>query len=113
MTRVNFDPELGEHRFYFLSCIIILIIRYMPTGQASSAKELSAPLAIAPRENPKTAIAAKRSSGAAQQIAMPIGPLTQLFPCIGQAADPCSGLTAGAVDFPQSPFAPPQRFDQT
>jgi hypothetical protein len=74
------------------------IIRNMPTGHANSAATLRAPLAIAPDDKPKDAIAAKRRSGVAQQIVMATGPLNQFCPGTGQQAGSVS-------DFPTVEFS--------
>jgi hypothetical protein len=77
----------------------------MPTGQASSATRLRAPLAIAPRDKPKNEIAAISRRGAPQQIAMPSVPLSHPFPCIGPAADPCSVFTRASLEFSTGIFS--------
>lgn len=103
MARGNAVADIA----YLLSFIIIRIIRNMPIGQANSAKRLRAPLASAPKERPKNAIAAKRSSGAAQQIAMPRTPLSHPFPGIGQAAGPSVVFTIAPAELsaPDFPFS--------
>lgn len=70
----------------FFSFIIIRMMRYMPTGQASSAAMLKNPLASAPSDIPKSVIAAIRSSGAAQHRAIVSPPLSHPFFFIEQTA---------------------------
>src|SRR3989338_844900 len=77
----------------------IRIMKYMPTGHARTAARLRVPVAIAPRETPKSEIAATRRSGTPQQTAIPSGPLSHPLPCIGQAADPSSLFTTTPVGF--------------
>jgi hypothetical protein len=76
---------------------MLRIMKYIPTGQASRAAKLRAPLAIAPKDKPNNETAAKSKSGAPQQIAIQPAPLSHRFPCIEHAADPVS-FFATSVD---------------
>jgi hypothetical protein len=84
---------------YCLSFVIIRIMRYMPTGQASSAAKLKKPLARAPSESPNKANAAMRRRGAAQHIAIVSPPLSHPLPCILQLAVSVSVPTAAPDGF--------------
>ncbi len=84
---------------YCLSLVIIRIMRYMPTGQASSAAKLKKPLARAPSEIPNKENAAMRRRGAAQHIAIVSPPLSRPLPCILQLAVSVSVPTAAPDGF--------------
>jgi hypothetical protein len=83
-TNPTDDASIIATAVYLLSFIIIRIIRYMPTGQASNATILSKLLPIAanePKVGPKKETAARTSSGAAQHAAIMSISLSVLFIC--------------------------------
>src|SRR5262249_62434766 len=100
MTKTQPDPELAKHRFYFFSFVIIRIMRYTPTGHASSAATFKKPLARAPKDIPKSAIAPTSRRGAAQHMVIGSTPLSQPFPCILQAVESLSDSTSALDALP-------------
>src|SRR5207253_252427 len=93
------DPGLGKHQCYVLSFVIIRIIRNIPTGHASKATILTKPLptsASEPNAAPRNGMAAKSSSGAAQQTTIMSMPLSVLFFCSCGASVVWSDAIRGA-----------------
>ena len=88
------SSTLSARRRCFVTVVIIRIIRYMPTGQASNATMLSKPLPTPATESDQTArkgLAVRRSNGAAQHTNIMSIPLSVLFFC-----------ACGAPGFPTS-----------
>jgi hypothetical protein len=96
-ARLAIDSNFSRHGFHFLSFIIIRIMKYIPNGQASTAPRVSNPLAIAPTDRPKSEIAATRSSGAPQHIAIPSGPVSRPFLSSGHAGPSAVVIFAASV----------------